>query len=203
MSELEERDTYIIHRDHSQELATFASPESWHRFILQSMPNPEDNGSNSFGKLHTTRTTEFPSLKRSSGIWQASSYGKVVIIGLINTRVWPENESFNDRGIQPTPKRWKGNCENGTAFSLPACNKKLIRARVFNKRIIAAGRPIANYDYDSARAFKGHRTHTSFTIAGPPMPGVSHFGYARGIAQGVAPAAHVAMYKVVSAMDLV
>lgn len=27
--------------------------------------------------------------------------------------MWPESESFNDRGLGPIPKRWKGKCIDG------------------------------------------------------------------------------------------
>ncbi|OWM80710.1 hypothetical protein CDL15_Pgr006740 [Punica granatum] len=138
---------------------------------MEKSPAHLDTYKDSFRKLHTTNTTEFLGLKRISGIWQASSYGKDVIIGLIDTRAWPECESFNDRRMPLMPKRWKGKCENGTAFSMSACNKRLIEARVFNKGIIAAGRLIAKYDYDSARDFKGHGTHTSSTAAWAPAVG--------------------------------
>ncbi|XVF36299.1 hypothetical protein REPUB_Repub19eG0046400 [Reevesia pubescens] len=156
----------------------------------------------SFGKLFTTYSPKFLGLKHNSGLWPAASYGEGVIIGVLDTGIWPESESFSDKGMPPIPQRWKGRCENGTAFSHSACNKKLIGARSFSKGIQAAvGNTFKELDYDSPRDFDGHGTHTSSTAAGNHVLGVSHFGYARGTASGVAPHAHVAMYKVMWQTD--
>ncbi|KAK1427423.1 hypothetical protein QVD17_16108 [Tagetes erecta] len=156
----------------------------------------------SFGKMFTTHTPKFLGLNRGSGIWPTSSYGKDMIIGIIDTGIWPESESFNDKGMSEVPSRWKGKCENGTAFSPSLCNKKLIGARSFNKGIKAAGLNIsADYDFDSPRDYFGHGTHTSSTAAGNYVYGASHFGYAKGIAKGIAPSAHLAMYKVLWSED--
>lgn len=43
-----------------------------------------------------------------------------IIIGVIDTGVWPESESFNDPGLGPPPKKWKGACVGGKNFT---CNK--------------------------------------------------------------------------------
>lgn len=43
-----------------------------------------------------------------------------VIIGLIDTGIWPESESFDDKGLSPPPSKWKGTCQNSSNFN---CNK--------------------------------------------------------------------------------
>uniref|UniRef100_A0A2N9FU67 Peptidase S8/S53 domain-containing protein n=1 Tax=Fagus sylvatica TaxID=28930 RepID=A0A2N9FU67_FAGSY len=154
----------------------------------------------SFGKLMTTYTPKFFGMNRHSGIWPAASYGEDVIVGILDTGVWPESESFLDEGMSPVPQRWKGKCENGTAFSPSNCNKKLIGARSFSKGIkhVAINKEV---DYDSTRDFMGHGTHTASTAVGNHVLGVSHFGYAKGTARGVAPHARLAVYKVGWATD--
>ncbi|TYI18021.1 hypothetical protein ES332_A07G062000v1 [Gossypium tomentosum] len=148
-----------------------------------------------FGKLFTTHSPQFMGLRHSSGLWNASSYGEGVIIELIDTGVWPESESFNEKGMPPIPTRWKGKCQNNTTNPFP-CNRKLIGAQVFMKGNQAAGK--SNSPDHSPRDVFGHGTHTSSTAAGNLVPGASQFGYAKGVAQGIAPGAHVAMYKVTS-----
>jgi subtilisin family serine protease len=156
----------------------------------------------SFVKLLTTYSPKFLGLQKDSGIWPAASYGKDVIVGILDSGIWPESESFKDVGMSSVPKRWKGKCENGTAFSPSTCNKKLIGARSFSKGLKAAGIKISKeQDFNSARDFFGHGTHTSSTAVGNHVLGVSYFGYARGTARGMAPGAHLAMYKVGWATD--
>lgn len=43
-----------------------------------------------------------------------------IIIGVIDTGVWPELESFTDQGFGPPPKKWNGFCKGGSNFT---CNK--------------------------------------------------------------------------------
>ncbi|WCJ35441.1 Subtilisin-like protease [Euphorbia peplus] len=142
----------------------------------------------------TTRSTSFLGLDPNSGAWNISNSGDGMIIGVVDSGVWPESKSYSDKEMSRIPKRWRGQCESGTQFNSSLCNKKLIGARSFNKGLIAND-PSVNISMNSPRDTDGHGTHTSSTAAGNFVEGASYFGYAMGTARGAAPRSHVAVYK--------
>lgn len=154
--------------------------------------------------LHTTRTPGFLGLDTDFGLWEGHNTQDLdqashdVIIGVLDTGIWPESKSFDDVGMPQIPSRWRGQCESGPDFSPSLCNKKLIGARSFSKGYqMASGggyfsKPREN---QSPRDQDGHGTHTASTAAGSHVPNASLLGYARGIARGMAPQARVAAYK--------
>ncbi|MCD7466886.1 Subtilisin-like protease 4 [Datura stramonium] len=135
--------------------------------------------------LYTTHSVNFMGLQQNMGFWNDSNYGKGVIIGVIDSGIFPDHPSFSDDGIPPPPAKWKGQCE----FNVTKCNNKLIGARYF--RSSGGGTP-----WDE----NGHGTHTASTAAGHFVQGANIFGNANGTAAGVAPLAHIAVYKVCSAL---
>ncbi|PIN14216.1 Cucumisin [Handroanthus impetiginosus] len=130
--------------------------------------------------LHTTHSPDFLGLIQNSGFWNSSRYGKGIIIGLLDSGISPGHPSFSDQGMMPPPGKWKGTCE----FNSGACNNKLIGARYFGTE---NGTPSDE---------EGHGTHTAATVAGNFVRGANLFGNANGTAVGMAPLAHLAMYKV-------
>ncbi|XP_039134612.1 subtilisin-like protease 4 [Dioscorea cayenensis subsp. rotundata] len=135
-------------------------------------------------KLKTTRSPEFLELNHHQhSVWKHTNYGKGIIIGVIDTGIIPNHPSFSDHGLPPPPKRWKGECKFSTAS---LCNNKLIGARVFLNGTTTAT-PI---DED------GHGTHVASTAAGMFVHGANVLGQGNGTASGVAPFAHLAIYRV-------
>ncbi|XP_061343481.1 subtilisin-like protease SBT1.2 [Gastrolobium bilobum] len=147
-------------------------------------------------QIQTTYSYKFLGLNpaRENG-WFQSGFGRGTIIGVLDTGVWPESPSFNDHGMPPIPKKWKGKCQAGQAFNSSNCNRKLIGARYFTKGHFAVS-PSRIPEYLSPRDSSGHGTHTSSTAGGVAVPMASVFGYAAGVARGMAPGAHIAIYKV-------
>ncbi|OQU83727.1 subtilisin-like protease SBT3.9 isoform X2 [Sorghum bicolor] len=126
----------------------------------------------------------------SSRLLRKANYGEDVIVGIIDSGIWPESRSFDDSGYGPVPKRWKGVCQTGQAFNASSCNRKVIGARWY------AGDGVD--EYKSPRDAHGHGTHTASTVAGSPVRGASHgagSGLAAGTARGGAPRARLAIYK--------
>ncbi|KAG2591356.1 hypothetical protein PVAP13_5NG476400 [Panicum virgatum] len=155
---------------------------------------------------HTTRSWQFlgfeegvkgpdggsdwlPSLDKSSSD---------VIVGVLDSGIWPESRSFSDEGLGPVPARWKGACQGGESFTSSSCNRKIIGARYYLKAYEAHYNGLnTTYAFRSPRDNDGHGTHTASTVAGRTVPDVSALGgFAAGAASGGAPLARLAVYKV-------
>ncbi|XP_073314774.1 subtilisin-like protease SBT4.3 [Primulina huaijiensis] len=131
----------------------------------------------------TTRSWDFTGLKQNAH--RNPTVESDTIVGVIDTGIWPESESFSDKGFSPPPKKWKGVCKGGQNFT---CNNKLIGARYYN-----SFKPSGT---DSARDIEGHGSHTASTAAGNVVKDASFYGIANGTARGGVPSARIAAYKV-------
>ncbi|XP_038682485.1 subtilisin-like protease SBT1.1 [Tripterygium wilfordii] len=146
--------------------------------------------------LHTTYTPQFLGLQSANGLWSASNLSSDMVIGVVDTGIWPEHRSFHDSGMPPVPAKWKGKCENGKMFSSSNCNKKLIGARYFYKGYEAShGKINQTVDFLSPRDNGGHGTHTASTAGGSVVDEASLFGFASGSASGMMYTSRIAVYK--------
>ncbi|XP_057972828.1 subtilisin-like protease SBT3.9 [Malania oleifera] len=150
--------------------------------------------------LHTTRSWDFLQGKPqvASGIFNKSHNGNGSIIGILDTGIWPESESFNDEDMGPVPSHWKGICQEGEKFNLSNCNRKIIGARWYIKGYEAQYENVNSTgwgDLLSPRDLNGHGTHVASTAAGAFVQNASFLGLAQGLARGGAPSACLAIYK--------
>jgi subtilisin family serine protease len=166
-------------------------------------------------EINTSTTPSFLGLTGAGNLWDQlggptgtkthAGAGENIVIGVVDSGIWPQSKSFSDRDAngkliyQPFAGR-HGRCEDSSAdgsWSFDNCNKKLIWARHFNAGWggdpgIQAQRP---WEFLSPRDYNGHGTHTSSTAGG--QNGVQPTGPAAGFPpiSGMAPRARVAMYK--------
>ncbi|KAK3156564.1 hypothetical protein QOZ80_2AG0108860 [Eleusine coracana subsp. coracana] len=160
---------------------------------------------NTYHQTHTTRSWDFLGLDnyhQSSGsdLLKNAKYGEDIIVGVLDSGIWPESRSFDDSGYGLLPARWKGTCQSGTTFNATSCNKKIIGARWY-----AGGMPAEELkgEYMSPRDLSGHGTHVASTIAGSEVRNASFvgLGLGAGVARGGAPRARLAVYKVCWGQD--
>ena len=169
-------------------------------------------------KLDTTRTPGFLGLSAPGGLWSQvdgaarNVKGEDVIIGMIDSGVWPEDPSFSDKvdnsgkpvayhqpgtsTYGPPPVKWHGMCQTGGGFTSAMCNNKLIGARYYVDDFMATGATLASLEYTSPRDGSGHGSHTASTAAGNSGVDASVNGVSAGATSGMAPRARIAAYKV-------
>jgi subtilisin family serine protease len=161
----------------------------------------------------TDNSPDFLGLTGGNGLWsQVGGQGKAgenVIIGVIDTGIWPEHPSFSDQidladrpgaagkntlAYGPAPSDWHGICQAGELWSKDDCNNKLIGARYFLRGLDHFG---LSPDYASARDRDGHGTHTASTAGGNGNVDPFIFGRDLGVDKisGMAPRARIAAYK--------
>ena len=147
----------------------------------------------------TDSSAKFMGLTVNGGAYDKGVTGEGVVVGVIDTGIWPEHPSFADNGsygpspIDPVP------CEFGNTAHNPAdvaftCNNKLLGARqsLETYRLLIGADPD---EFDSARDDNGHGTHTASTAAG--NKGVKAVIHGDPIAKiaGIAPRARIVAYK--------
>lgn len=130
-------------------------------------------------RLQTTVSWDFMGLKQVKSTKRNLNVESDTIIGVLDSGITPESQSFSDKGFGPPPKKWKGVCSGGQNFT---CNNKLIGAR--------------DYTSEGARDTEGHGTHTASTAAGNAVADTSFFGIGNGTVRGGVPASRIAAYKV-------
>ena len=129
---------------------------------LKRSPGYLSSTTDQFLQPHTTRSQKFLGLRRGSGAWTAANYGDGVVIGVVDSGIWPESASFKDEGMSKPPFRWKGKCVADANFTSSMCNNKIIGARYYNKGFLAKY-PDETISMNSTRDIEGHGTHTSST----------------------------------------
>ncbi len=140
-----------------------------------------------------------------SALGSDKTAGQGAIVGVLDTGAWPEHPSFADPGIGAPSAKADGTprvCDFGDNPLTPendpfVCNNKLISGEPFldTYNAIHTGETYAT----SARDSDGHGTHTASTSAGAAVDHATVLGIDRGAVHGIAPGAHVAVYKVCGA----
>lgn len=166
-------------------------------------------------QLDTSSTPDFLGLTDEGGLWEQLGWpadankktdgaGEDVIIGIVDSGIWPEHPSLSDRdekgkiAYQQIPG-WHGKCTPGEDFDASLCNQKLIGAQYYNAGFGGDTGIDTTFDYEfnSARDADGHGTHTATTAGGnydvATAGEVSFFGES---ISGIAPRARIASYKV-------
>ncbi|MGB7449912.1 MAG: cell wall-binding repeat-containing protein [Ornithinimicrobium sp.] len=146
----------------------------------------------------TVTTPDYLGLRGVGGVWDEQfggpgNAGDGVIVGIIDSGIWPENPSFAEMDGASVPADWNGACEAGgdnDVDSRVSCNNKLIGARYYKP-----DGDIPDFEFDSPRDYDGHGSHTAGTAAGNDETSMEVNGVELGVGSGMAPRAQIAAYK--------
>jgi hypothetical protein len=150
----------------------------------------------------------------ASAVWPSlggsASAGSNVTIGVLDTGIWPEHPMLSPTGVSAPSQGLKG-CQFGSGSDSAhlgqpfACNNKLIGAYAFMNTYMANTGADANEFCNnttkvcSPRDSEGHGTHTTTTAGGDCVQSALLYGVQRGPVCGIAPGAHLIMYRVCAA----
>ncbi|MGH2492433.1 MAG: S8 family serine peptidase, partial [Candidatus Limnocylindria bacterium] len=151
--------------------------------------------------MDTATTPDFLGLKdATNGLWTLGFKGEDVIIGILDSGIWPESASFSDRdrdgkrAYQQIPG-FHGKCRPGENFNASMCNQKLIAAQYY-----CAARPcttgVLPHEFVSPRDYNGHGTHTASTAGGNEGTVTTQGAALFGTVNGIAPRARISAYKI-------
>lgn len=155
-------------------------------------------------KLDTTSTPAFLGLSKPGGLWSKlggpgpRGAGSGVVVGVVDSGIWPESPSFAPLASPKPVHGWQGICQTGEQWTLDDCSTKIIGARYYTEGYGGPDRikQLFPFEYVSPRDADGHGSHTSSTAAGDYGVDVVVDGNNLGKASGMAPNARIAMYKV-------
>ncbi|CAI8586224.1 unnamed protein product [Vicia faba] len=141
---------------------------------------------NQKSNILTTKSWDFIGLTQYV---EREYYESDVVVGVIDSGIWPESSSFDDKGFGPLRNKWNDSC---IAFNF-SCNRKIIGAKYY---LSTSNEPLSQADFESPRDSKGHGTHTASTAAGNPVTIASMLGLAQGTTRFAIPSARTFVYKV-------
>ena len=199
-----------------EQAATLARTDgvvSVHRDRLRRMPDDK-------------KSVDFLGLSGHDGVWSKlggpEDAGRGVVVGVIDTGIWPESASFAGDPLRTSSRKkhgesrfvptrsgdtitmrksdggtFTGTCQAGDDFTVDDCSTKIVGARYFGDTWLSRVPADQRDDVVSPRDGEGHGSHTASIAVG--NHGVRAVVDDRdfGRISGVAPAAKIAAYKVV------
>lgn len=174
--------------------------------------------------LDTYISPEFLGLSGGGGVWDRlggpDSAGDGVVVGVLDSGIWPENPSFAADPLSDGPsgeigdayrtsdtetavlktngETFTGECQEGDEWTADLCNQKIISARYFAEGFLTnvPEEDRSEFEQISARDGSGHGSHTASTAAGNDGVPMAVNGRLFGEGSGMAPGASIAVYKV-------
>jgi len=174
-------------------------------------------------QIQTDTSPTYIGLTEGGDAWSKGYAGENIVLGILDTGIWPEHPSFADvatpkKGNKgpaipygPAPNFTPSGCDFGNMAANPedvaaSCNNKLLAARCYNLGFSSAfdasnpcggnGFFTGSFEFQSARDVDGHGSHTASTAGGNNGVPAIIAGEPLGTVSGIAPRARIAVYKV-------